>query len=137
MSVRSWRLAVGQPCADQPTIDVDYDAARLMHDLIAEESGELLDALADCVFEGDDADRGLPGLAHEIGDLLFVTISVAELYGLDWQRILDETIRANMTKLVDGKAIRNSAGKVMKPPGWQPPNMAAVIEATKVLGRNG
>lgn len=142
-SVRAWRLAVGQPCADQPTASVDVSAARLQRNLIREESNELADAIrwqADWDASGFGhiiAEKSLASIAHEIGDLVFVTIGAAELYGLDWQRILDETTRANMRKLVNGKPILNAAGKVQKPADWQPPDWAAVINAMRALGRNG
>jgi predicted HAD superfamily Cof-like phosphohydrolase len=33
-----------------------------------------------------------------------------------------------MAKLVDGKVLRRADGKVMKPEGWQPPNLAQFLE---------
>lgn len=40
----------------------------------------------------------------------------------------DEVHRSNMAKLVDGKVLRREDGKVMKPEGWQPPNLAQFLE---------
>ncbi len=40
----------------------------------------------------------------------------------------DEVHRSNMAKLVDGKVLRRADGKVMKPEGWQPPNLAQYLE---------
>ena len=40
----------------------------------------------------------------------------------------DEVHRSNMAKLVDGKVLRREDGKVMKPKGWQPPNLAQFLE---------
>jgi predicted HAD superfamily Cof-like phosphohydrolase len=34
---------------------------------------------------------------------------------------------SNMAKLVDGKAIRRHDGKLLKPEGWQPPDIAGVL----------
>ena len=39
----------------------------------------------------------------------------------------DEVHRSNMAKLVDGKVLRRSDGKVMKPEGWQPPDLAQFL----------
>ena len=40
----------------------------------------------------------------------------------------NEVHRSNMAKLVDGKVLRREDGKVMKPEGWQPPNLAQFLE---------
>jgi predicted HAD superfamily Cof-like phosphohydrolase len=39
----------------------------------------------------------------------------------------NEVHRSNMAKLVDGKVLRREDGKVMKPEGWQPPNLAQFL----------
>lgn len=69
-------------------------------------------------------------LADDIGDTLYVVCGLANTLGL-WP-ILDavyaEIHRANMTKAVDGKIIRRADGKILKPEGWTPPNIAAIIE---------
>ncbi len=40
----------------------------------------------------------------------------------------NEVHRSNMAKLVDGKVIRRDDGKVLKPEGWQPPQLAQFVE---------
>ena len=40
----------------------------------------------------------------------------------------NEVHRSNMAKLVDGKVIRREDGKVLKPEGWQPPQLARFLE---------
>ena len=40
----------------------------------------------------------------------------------------NEVHRSNMAKLVDGKVIRREDGKVLKPEGWQPPQLAQFLE---------
>ena len=40
----------------------------------------------------------------------------------------NEVHRSNMAKLVDGKAIRREDGTVLKPEGWQPPQLAQFLE---------
>jgi len=39
----------------------------------------------------------------------------------------NEVHRSNMAKLVDGKVLRRDDGKVMKPEGWSPPNLAQFL----------
>jgi len=40
----------------------------------------------------------------------------------------NEVHRSNMAKLVDGKVLRREDGKVMKPEGWQPPQLAQFLQ---------
>jgi len=40
----------------------------------------------------------------------------------------NEVHRSNMAKLVDGKVIRREDGKVLKPEGWQAPQLAQFLE---------
>ena len=40
----------------------------------------------------------------------------------------DEVHRSNMAKLVDGKVLRREDGKVLKPEGWQPPQLAQFLQ---------
>ena len=40
----------------------------------------------------------------------------------------NEVHRSNMAKLVDGMVIRRDDGKVLKPEGWQPPQLAQFLE---------
>ena len=40
----------------------------------------------------------------------------------------NEVHRSNMAKLVNGKVIRREDGKVLKPEGWQPPQLAQFLE---------
>ena len=48
------------------------------------------------------------------------------------QKIYDDAFnevhRSNMAKLVDGKVIRREDGKVLKPEGWQSPQLAQFLE---------
>ncbi|MCS5533940.1 MAG: nucleoside triphosphate pyrophosphohydrolase family protein [Candidatus Poseidoniaceae archaeon] len=39
----------------------------------------------------------------------------------------NEVHRSNMAKLVDGKVMRREDGKVMKPEGWTPPQLAQFL----------
>ena len=40
----------------------------------------------------------------------------------------NEVHRSNMAKLVDGKVIRREDGKVLKPEGWQAPQLAQFLD---------
>lgn len=71
-------------------------------------------------------DGDLEGVADGLADLCYVAIRAALIWGIDLRPVWDEVHRANMAK-VGGKARED--GKILKPDGWQPPNIRAVLEA--------
>ncbi len=81
----------------------EYAEAARNGDLI-----EILDALAD------------------IGYILAGTIINHGMQHI-YDDAFNEVHRSNMAKLVDGKVLRREDGKVMKPEGWQPPNLAQFL----------
>ncbi|MBV8284064.1 MAG: hypothetical protein JO277_00510 [Candidatus Eremiobacteraeota bacterium] len=60
-----------------------------------------------------------------ICDLLYVTFGTAIEFGVNIQPIFDEVHRTNIAK--EGGATRPD-GKTLKPPGWQPPRVAELID---------
>ena len=132
--VRRWRQAAGQPCADTPTLDVPFDDLELARVLIREERQELNDAIyaADIL----DEHASLAHIAQEAADLVWVTYGLCELLGIDLDRAINEVAAANMRKVAGGVR-RRADGKVLKPDGWVGPDMARVIEETRVFGRQG
>lgn len=53
---------------------------------------------------------------------------LAGILALPLRSIWDEVQASNLAKLVDGKVIRHpQTGKVLKPEGWQPPDIAGVL----------
>ena len=78
--------------------------------------------------------------AARAGDLVEVLDALADIgyilagtiinHGMQhiYDYAFDEVHRSNMAKLVDGKVLRREDGKVMKPEGWQPPNLAQFLE---------
>ena len=87
--------------------------------LLEEEVKELSDASqANNIVEFADA----------IADILYVVIGFAVTHGIPIVEIFHEVHKTNMAKFVDGKPIlRESDGKIMKPPGWTPPDVAGII----------
>tara|TARA_B100000900_G_scaffold9931_1_gene8168 strand:+ start:39232 stop:39642 length:411 start_codon:yes stop_codon:yes gene_type:complete len=82
----------------------EYAEAARSGDLV-----EVLDALAD------------------IGYILAGTIinhGMQEIY----DDAFNEVHRSNMAKLVDGRVIRRDDGKVLKPKGWKPPQLAQFLK---------
>ena len=81
----------------------EYAEAARAGDLV-----EVLDALAD------------------IGYILAGTIINHGMQGI-YDDAFNEVHRSNMAKLVDGKVLRREDGKVLKPEGWQPPQLAQFL----------
>jgi predicted HAD superfamily Cof-like phosphohydrolase len=81
----------------------EYAEAARAGDLV-----EVLDALAD------------------IGYILAGTIINHGMQNI-YDDAFSEVHRSNMAKLVNGKVIRREDGKVLKPEGWQPPQLAQFL----------
>lgn len=94
-----------------PPIDVE----ELRRRLIDEEVDETIDAMYD-----DD----IPRIADGIADAIYVLIGTAVSYGIDLPKVWDAVHAANMAKV--GGAVR-ADGKVLKPAGWQPPDVAGIL----------
>ena len=113
------------PVRDMPTADVGADQVALRLALIQEEVGELAEAAS----AGD-----LIGVADALADIVYVAYGTAHVYGIDLDAVLDEVHSSNMTKLgADGRPIRRADGKVLKGPGYRPPDIAAVLARSSGL----
>lgn len=53
--------------------------------------------------------------------------ALAIMLHLPMDRVWAAVQSSNMAKLVDGKAIRREDGKILKPPTWQPPDIAGAL----------
>lgn len=82
--------------------------------LHAEEHDELLEAI-----ELDDP----PAIARELADVVYIAFSEAWARGLDLDAAFVQVHRAAMDKIAAGG--RDAAGKLVKPPGFRAPDMAA------------
>lgn len=95
------------------------DRINLRRTLHEEEGRELLDALA-------GGDR--MAIAQELADVVYVAYGTAHDLGIPLDAVIAEIHAANMRKLDrDLGAITRADGKISKPPGWQPPDVAAVL----------
>lgn len=83
--------------------------------LVREEFNELVDS---------QMDADLKGIADALGDLMYVTIGMAIAYGIDLRPVFAAIHAANMAKV--GGPTRED-GKILKPPGWTPPDIAEVL----------
>ena len=91
----------------------NVDQYRLYHNLIKEEVQELEDSTT----REDDVDA--------LVDILVVTIGALHSIGVDVEGAWNEVHRSNMAKVDAGTGVvlRREDGKILKPEGWQPPNL--------------
>jgi predicted HAD superfamily Cof-like phosphohydrolase len=111
---QTFRLPVG----DRPEFTSAMDQSLRMR-LINEEMREL--RLAH--MRGDIVE-----CADAIGDLIYVLCGMGVSYGIPMNEVWNAIQTANMRKLGDdGQPIYREDGKVAKPPGWEPPDIRAVL----------
>ena len=103
-------------CIDPAFPDGETVALRLA--LIEEEWHELLEA---------QEDRNLVEVADALTDLLYVIYGTGHAYGIDLDACFEEVHNSNMSKLVNGYAQKNDMGKVMKGPGYYPPDLETLL----------
>lgn len=116
--VREFHEAFGVPAYATPVIP-PLKRQALRQDLMDEEHDELNRAI-----RSDD----LVAIADALADLTVTVYGTALEYGINLDAVLEEVHRSNMAKLgSDGKPILREDGKVLKPQGWQPPDIARVL----------
>jgi predicted HAD superfamily Cof-like phosphohydrolase len=108
-----------QAC-DQTVMTENRQQYLLYRDLMAEEMGELIDA---------DTKDDLIEQADAIIDILVVTIGAGLSLGLPLDMLWKEVMRSNTAKIDPntGMVKKRADGKVLKPDGWTPPNIEAVL----------
>jgi predicted HAD superfamily Cof-like phosphohydrolase len=99
---------------DQTTGTLDKDQYQLYCNLIREEFDELC--------ESDNIVDDLDALI----DILVVTIGAIHSLGANGEAAWNEVMRTNFAKIdpETGKVRKREDGKVLKPDGWTPPNLA-------------
>lgn len=117
--VGEFHTAYGLPVRTAPDVAVGAEQVALRLALIQEEVGELAAAAT----EGD-----IVGIADALADIVYVAYGTAHVYGIDLDAVLDEVHASNMTKLgADGRPVRRADGKILKGPGYRPPDIASVL----------
>jgi NTP pyrophosphatase (non-canonical NTP hydrolase) len=92
--------------------------------LIVEEYSEVIEA-----FEKFDDNDPLTHehLLKELGDLVFVCYQMAANMNWDLDEAMQRIFDSNMSKLVDGRAIFDERGKVMKGPNYKLPTLSDLV----------
>lgn len=99
--------------------DMDLD-----HDRLDAAEASVASFIKHAVVEVD-----MPEFADGLADLAYVVEGANQAFGIDSVGVLKVVHAANMAKV--GGPLRASDGKRLKPPGWQPPDVAGE------LGRQG
>jgi NTP pyrophosphatase (non-canonical NTP hydrolase) len=107
---------------DQPIATPDENVHELQFGLITEEYAEFEDEYNAELEGGLKTDQ-----LKELADLVFVCYQYAAARGWDLDTAMRRVFESNMSKLVDGKPLRRSDGKVMKGPNYQPPILDDLI----------
>lgn len=117
--VRDFMEACDQDIETSPKFPLDPDITFLRVKLIREELQELEEAIAY---------NDIVEVADALTDLLYVVYGAGHTFGVKLDACFDEVHSSNMTKLgPDGKAIKNSYGKVMKGPNYREPELKKVL----------
>lgn len=97
---------------------IEEEAEELNQAIIAEDKVEMLDALI---------------------DILVVTIGAIHSMGADAEGAWKEVMRTNFAKIDKdtGKVRKREDGKVLKPLGWKPPNLAEYVTKEKIILKQG
>ena len=106
---------------DQPIkkeLSLKGEQQNLYMNLITEEYRETIEA-----FDNNDLIEVADGLA----DLVWVIMGMCSSCGIDFNKVWEEVKASNMSKFTEGKAIKNEAGKIMKPETYFKPDLKKVL----------
>jgi predicted HAD superfamily Cof-like phosphohydrolase len=118
--VEDFHKAFEESNGEEPQL-VHEDVFMLRYRLMNEENSEYLDAC----WDGD-----IVGIADALGDQLYILCGTILKHGLQHkiEEVFNEIQRSNMSKLgEDGKPIRRGDGKILKGPGYTPPDIEKII----------
>lgn len=107
--------------SDQSVDRFNFEQFNMYLRLIKEEGDELSEALK----KGDKVES-----LDALIDILVVTIGSIHSLGVDVEGAWNEVMRSNFAKIdpTTGKVIKREDGKVLKPEGWTPPQLARFIK---------
>jgi predicted HAD superfamily Cof-like phosphohydrolase len=150
--VLEFHRVAGQPVLKEPGVPPDA-RVRFRLRLIRDEFFELLEASLDLSAGGyghnfREAEKqlgylldepketaacqarvDLPEFADALADLDYVVEGSRLEFGIDGGPVADEVHRSNMAKFPGGVVSRRADGKILKPEGWEPPDLRKVLLA--------
>lgn len=125
--IREFHEACDLVVKDAPAPRPDPALISLRVALLREESKEAIAALEECCFT--DSLAPLAHVAKELADVIVVALGAAVSLGINMEPVWNAVHASNMAKRdpATGKVLRREDGKVLKPPGWTPPNIEEII----------
>lgn len=143
--VFSFHDAAEVSCLDSPQWPGD-DRAQLRWNMAVEELGELgaalcpnhatlehaLEKLRSLTVVQLQSELGsktqIINVADALADKIYIDIGTALEFGIPLDRVWAAVQHANMAKVgLDGKVLRREDGKILKPEGWQPPDVEKAV----------
>jgi predicted HAD superfamily Cof-like phosphohydrolase len=119
--VEEFHNKFGEVNGTEPQL-LEEDVFMMRYRLMEEESKEYLEACWD---------GNLVEIADALGDQLYILCGTILKHGLQHkiEEVFNEIQRSNMSKLgEDGKPIRRGDGKILKGPGYTPPNIGDILK---------
>ncbi len=110
--VREFQVASGQPTSDVPKLSSKL-LSLLRFDLMKEENEEFLEACED---------NDIVEVLDAVVDQAYILYGTINQFGLQdlFEEAFELVHKNNLSKLVDGKVIRNEFGKILKPENFVP-----------------
>lgn len=96
----------------------------LFWDMFSEEVIELKEAYY--TYVRDPSSENRQELAKEWADAQVTLSNIAWYFNLNGEKAFSRVHENNMTKVVEGKLVYSTKGKIMKPEGYQPPDMRGI-----------
>lgn len=120
-AVRDFHITFGHPYSDTPIMQ-PQDRADARADWMDEEAQEVRDAITIC----QRADGYIDAIYFGLGGLVEM--------GIDPDPLFELVHGANMAKVwPDGTVHRREDGKILKPPGWEAPDVAIAAEIDRQM----
>lgn len=117
-AVKAFHRAFDQPVNNKPFLP-GKDERELRYKLMVEEFKEYTDA---------EEQNDIVEIADALADMIYIICGTAASYGIPLEAVFSEVHDSNMAKLgPDGKPIKREDGKIIKPEGWQPPDVVGVL----------
>jgi predicted HAD superfamily Cof-like phosphohydrolase len=119
--LRAFHTACATPILTSPQFPTQ-DRIDLRDRLLKEEVKELDDAVVA---------RDLVEVADALGDIIYIAVGTALEFGIPLDRVWAEIQRSNMAKVdpATGVVKKRADGKILKPEGWTPPDIAGALTA--------
>ena len=110
----------------QPMGCLTAEIGALQASLIEEETAEFVEAIEEATAHPENR-RAREAALKELADVTYVCFQAAAAFGWDLNEALDRVHRSNLSKLVDGKPVKNEAGKVLKGPNYAKPKLIDLV----------